>query len=190
MTNSENKPSPPRLATFASGCFWCTEAVMKRLRGVLNVTSGYAGGVVPNPTYEQVSGGMTGHAEAVQVEYDAEVIPYERLLDVFFATHDPTTRNRQGNDIGPQYRSVIFYHSDEQRTAAERAKADLGAAEAFSTQIVTEILPAGQFYPAEADQQDFYARNRSQAYCQYVIDPKIAILRQRFAPHLRKEAEL
>ncbi len=176
------------LATFANGCFWCTEAVFQRLRGVSRVVSGYSGGKTPDPAYSDVSSGTTGHAEAIQLEFDPEVISYERLLDVFFATHDPTTRNRQGNDVGEQYRSIIFYHSDEQRRAAEKAKADLGEAHVFSSPIVTEILPASEFYPAERVHRNYYNENMNQPYCQYVIDPKLNTLRERFAPYLRPGA--
>jgi peptide-methionine (S)-S-oxide reductase len=176
-------------ATFASGCFWCTEAVFQRLRGVSRVVSGYTGGTMPDPSYSDVAQGASGHAEAIELEFDPSVIPYERLLEVFFVTHDPTTRNRQGNDVGEQYRSVIFYHSDEQRRAAEKLKADLGEAGVFSSPIVTEILPAQPFYAAEKAQQDFYNQNPNQPYCQFVIDPKIAKLREKFRPYLKGENE-
>ncbi|USN53369.1 MAG: peptide-methionine (S)-S-oxide reductase MsrA [Candidatus Nomurabacteria bacterium] len=173
------------LATFASGCFWCTEAVFKRLRGVLKVGSGYTGGTTEHPNYAALHQSRTGHAEAVQVEFDPSVIPYERLLDVFFATHDPTTLNRQGNDIGEEYRSVIFYHSEEQKAAAEGMIQKLEQEKVFANPIVTSIEPAQKFYPAEAEHQDFYDRNPNKPYCQIVIDPKIAKLRQKFAEYLK-----
>lgn len=174
-----------QLATFANGCFWCTEAIFKRLRGVEKVISGYTGGTTENPSYFSLHQSPTGHAEAVQVEFDSSVIPYERLLDVFFATHDPTTLNRQGNDIGEEYRSVIFYHNDEQKAAAEGMIRKLEQEKVFSNPIVTTIEPAKPFYPAEAEHQDFYDRNPDKPYCQIVIDPKIAKLRQKFAKYLK-----
>src|SRR3990167_7237046 len=141
---TENK----QIATFAGGCFWCTEAIFKRLKGVISVVSGYAGGERENPSYEQVSSGSTGHAEAVQVEFDPSIIPYSRLLDVFWATHDPTTLNQQGSDVGTQYRSVIFYHNDEQKRMAEKSKEEMGMSGKLHDQIVTEILPFEKFFTA------------------------------------------
>lgn len=178
-------PNPHALATFGSGCFWCTEAMFKDLRGVIRVTSGYAGGTVPHPTYEQVCSGTTGHAEVIQVEYDPQQIRYDQLVEIFFVTHDPTTRNRQGHDVGEQYRSVIFAHDDEQRQVAERVKAKLTTDHVYDHPIVTDILPATTFYPAEAYHQDYYANNPDQGYCQMVIDPKVAKFRKRFASLLR-----
>jgi peptide-methionine (S)-S-oxide reductase len=169
-------------ATLASGCFWCTEAVLRRLRGVEAVDSGYTGGDVANPTYEQVCSGTTGHAEAVQVTFDPDVISYETLLDVFFRLHDPTTLNRQGADVGTQYRSAVFYHDDVQRETAERVKRELDASGAFRDPIVTEIMPFTQFYPAEGYHQDFYENNQSYPYCRVVIDPKVQKLYKDFAP--------
>lgn len=173
-------------AYFAGGCFWCTEAIFMRLKGVSRVTSGYMGGGGGHPTYEDVHAG-SGDAETIEVVYDPEVIPYERLLDVFFGTHDPTTKNRQGADIGAEYRSSIFYISDEQRRLAESTKARLEADRVFSRPIVTTIIPAVQFTPAEDEHQDFYAKNPEQPYCQVVIDPKIAKLRARFSPYLKDD---
>lgn len=174
-----------QVATLAGGCFWCTEAVFVELEGVHEVVSGYTGGHVPNPSYEDVCDGTTGHAEGVAVRFDPGVIGYEELLEVFFATHDPTTRDRQGNDVGSQYRSVVFVHDAEQRAVAERVIARLDAEDTFGAPIVTEVRDAETFYPAEAYHQRFYASNPSYGYCRVVIDPKVAKLRQRFAQRLR-----
>lgn len=164
-------------ATLAGGCFWCLEAAFTELRGVEKVVSGYAGGHVPQPSYRDVCGGRTGHAEVVQVTFDPETIAYSDLLDVFFTIHDPTTLNRQGADVGTQYRSAIFYHSPEQRASAEAKIAELDALDVWDRPIVTEVAPATTFYPAEDYHQDYYARNQDQAYCRVVIAPKVAKLR-------------
>lgn len=161
------------LATFGSGCFWCTEAIFQRIKGVVQVTSGYTGGTVDNPTYREICTGTTGHAEVVQVEYDPAIVAYEDLLQVFWKTHDPTTLNRQGADTGTQYRSVIFYHNEEQRQLAEAYKEQLTTAQAYTKPIVTEILPVQRFYKAEAYHQDYYNANGEAPYCQFVIAPKI-----------------
>lgn len=161
------------LATFGSGCFWCTEAIFQRIKGVVQVTSGYTGGTVDNPTYREICTGTTGHAEVVQVEYDPAIVAYEDLLQVFWKTHDPTTLNRQGADTGTQYRSVIFYHNEEQRQLAEAYKEQLTTAKAYTKPIVTEILPVQRFYKAEAYHQDYYNANGEAPYCQFVIAPKI-----------------
>jgi peptide-methionine (S)-S-oxide reductase len=161
-------------ATFGSGCFWCTEAIFQQLRGVKSVVSGYSGGTVAQPSYEQVCTGKTGHAEVCQIEYDSSLISYEDLLEVFFTTHDPTTLNRQGNDVGTQYRSVIFYHDEEQRRTAERMKKDLEAKKTFNSPIVTEIAAFKKFYPAEDYHQNYFRNNPSQQYCRYVVAPKVA----------------
>jgi len=174
-------------ATFGSGCFWCTEAVFDRLRGVKSVVSGYSGGTVENPTYEQVCGGNTGHAEVIHIEYDPAEISYTDLLRVFWETHDPTTLNRQGHDVGTQYRSVVFYHNDRQRKLAEEYKRQLDAAGTFAAPIVTEIAPFTKFYPAEKYHQDYYAQNPEQRYCQYVIRPKVEKFRQEFSEMLKEE---
>jgi peptide-methionine (S)-S-oxide reductase len=174
------------VATLGGGCFWCLEAVFKELKGVENVVSGYAGGELENPTYEQVCGGRTGHAEVVQITYDPEVVSYRDLLDVFFTIHDPTTKDRQGADIGPQYRSVIFHHSPEQKAEAERAIADLGPQGIWRSPIVTEVVPLERFYPGEAYHQDYYARNSNQGYCQIVIAPKLAKVRQQHLDRLKR----
>jgi methionine-S-sulfoxide reductase len=176
-------PSPTKLetATFGSGCFWCTEAVFDRLKGVQSVASGYSGGQLKNPTYEQVCSGTTGHAEVIQVTFDPSVISYAQLLQVFWKTHDPTTLNRQGHDVGTQYRSAIFYHSAEQRTQAEHYKTQLDASGAFDAPIATEITAFEVFYPAEKYHQDYYELNPSQQYCSYVIRPKVEKFEQAFA---------
>lgn len=171
-------------ATFAGGCFWCTEAVFQRLRGVEKVVSGYTGGELANPTYEQVCTGQTGHAEAVEITFDPSTISYEDLLHVFFKTHDPTTLNRQGADVGTQYRSAIFYHDEAQKAAAERIIRELDASGEFGRPIVTEVAPAGPYYPAEDYHVDFYDRNREYGYCRVVIDPKIQKLYKEFGSAL------
>jgi len=173
-------------ATFAAGCFWCVEAVFERLAGVEDVVSGYCGGHVDNPTYEQVCTGTTGHAEACRITYDPGKISYEELLEVFWKTHDPTTKDRQGNDVGPQYRSVIFYHDEEQRKLAQAYKARLEAERIWDRPIVTEIVPAGRFWPAEDYHQDYYARNPDRGYCSLVITPKIEKFRKIFRDKLKK----
>lgn len=173
-------------AVFGGGCFWCTEAVFQRLRGVASVKPGYSGGHVPNPTYEQVSAGDTGHAEAIKIDFNPEQIAFKDLLGVFFATHDPTTKNQQGNDVGPQYRSVVFYINDSQKSDAERYIAELVKDGTFSKPIVTEILPFDKFYEAENYHQNYYDRNKDKnPYCQFVIDPKLEKLRKKFADKLK-----
>jgi peptide-methionine (S)-S-oxide reductase len=169
--------SKTELATLGGGCFWCTEAVIERLPGVKKVTSGYSGGAVPNPSYEDVCTGETGHAEVIQVEFDPAVISYEKLLEVFFEAHDPTTLNRQGADAGTQYRSVIFYHDEEQHKAAARAK--LAAQALWPDPIVTEIAPLKKFYAAEGYHQDYFRRNPNQGYCSFVIRPKVKKLEEK-----------
>src|SRR6185436_1438577 len=160
-------------ATFGSGCFWCTEAVFQRVEGVSGVVSGYAGGESPNPTYRQVCGGDTGHAEVIQITYDPSRVSYEQLLEIFWKTHDPTTLNRQGNDHGTQYRSVIFYHTEDQKKLAEKYKQKLDAAGIWKDPIVTEIAPYSVFYPAESYHQNYYNQNKVQPYCMLVITPKL-----------------
>jgi peptide-methionine (S)-S-oxide reductase len=173
------------LTTLAGGCFWCLEAVFQRLRGVTKVVSGYAGGTVPNPSYEAVCTGATGHAEVTQITFDPAVISFRDLLDIFFTIHDPTTLNRQGGDEGTQYRSGIFYHSPEQKTEAERAIKELEAAGVWDDPIVTEVVPLKTFYPAEDYHQDYYARNPDQSYCRAVIAPKVAKLRSKHFERLK-----
>lgn len=172
-------------ATFGGGCFWCTEAVFQELAGVHSVTSGYSGGKSKNPTYQEVSSGLTGHAEVIQVEYDPSVISYEELLEVFWRTHDPTTLNQQGPDVGPQYRSVIFFHNEEQQKLALQLKQKLGQAGVFANPIVTEISPYEAFYPAEDYHQDYFQRNGRQPYCRAVIQPKMEKFRKVFASKLK-----
>jgi peptide-methionine (S)-S-oxide reductase len=175
-------------ATLAGGCFWCLEAVFRELRGVESVTSGYTGGRRPNPTYEQVCSGATGHAEVVQVVFDPAVISYRDLLNVFFTIHDPTTLDRQGNDVGTQYRSAIFTQSAEQDAAAREAVAELMKEGTWDDPIVTKIDPLTTFYPAEAYHAAYFERNGKQPYCQFVIAPKVAKARQKFAGKLKKSA--
>ncbi len=169
------------VAVFGGGCFWCTEAIFQRLKGIISSAPGYAGGTVPNPTYEQVCGGDTGHAEVTRIEYDPALITYDQLLTVFFATHDPTTPNRQGNDVGPQYRSVIMYTTSEQKGLAEKFIANLNASTPAGASIITEVRPLDTFYSAEDYHQRYYERNKSAPYCQLVINPKLQKLQQTFA---------
>jgi peptide-methionine (S)-S-oxide reductase len=178
-------PAGMARATFGAGCFWCTEAVFQQLKGVQTVVSGYSGGAVKNPSYQQVCSGGTGHAEAVQITYDPAVISYPDLLAVFWQTHDPTTLNRQGNDVGTQYRSVIFYHSDEQRSQAEESRQTLDAAGVLDGPIVTQIVPFTGFYRAEAYHQNYYTANPSQGYCRAIIGPKVAKVKKLFQEKLR-----
>ena len=173
-------------ATLGGGCFWCLEAVYKDLRGVERVVSGYAGGTVENPTYEQVCGGRTGHAEVVQIFYDPQLVSFRDLLDVFFTIHDPTTKDRQGADVGPQYRSIILYHDAEQKVAAERAIAELREKGVWRAPVVTEVVALEKFYPAEAYHQDYYEQNPRQRYCQIVIAPKVAKFRQQYLAKLKR----
>ncbi len=173
-------------ATLAGGCFWCLEAVYDEVKGVLSVESGYMGGAAPNPTYEEVCGGNTGHAEVVRLTYDPEQVSYRELLEVFFVIHDPTTLIRQGNDAGTQYRSAIFYHSEAQRTEAQAVIAHLAEAKIFSGPIVTAVVPAATFYVAENYHQEYFARNPNQSYCAFVVQPKVAKFRKKFFDKLRK----
>ncbi len=172
-------------ATFGTGCFWCTEAIFQQLDGVLKVTSGYSGGHVAKPTYNQVTTGTTGHAEVVQIVYDPQKLSFDELLEVFWQTHDPTTLNRQGNDEGPQYRSVVFYHNAEQKQKAEKYKAELGKSGAWNNPIVTEISPYKEFYVAENYHQDYYNNNGSAPYCYYVIRPKLEKFQKVFKSKLK-----
>ena len=174
-------------ATFGGGCFWCTEAIYERVEGVHSVVSGYAGGTVKNPTYKQVCDGTTGHAEVTQITYDPKVVSYDELLEIFFKTHDPTTLNRQGADIGTQYRSVIFYHNDEQKQKAEYYKKELSKSGAWDNPVVTEISPVTNFYHAEDYHQDYYANNPNQGYCAFVIGPKVEKFEKVFKNKLKKE---
>ena len=174
-------------ATFGSGCFWCTEAVFELVEGVTSVTSGYTGGNIKNPTYEEVCAEKSGHAEAIQLTFDSEVISYDELLEIFWKTHDPTTLNRQGNDAGTQYRSVIFYHSEEQKQLAEKYKDALDKSGAWEHPIVTEILPATEFYKAENYHQDYYSNNPNQGYCTIIIAPKVEKFKEVFKDKLKEK---
>jgi len=173
------------MATLAGGCFWCLEAVYDQTKGVVSVESGYMGGTTPNPTYEQVCTGRTGHAEVVRIAFTPAVISFRELLEIFFAIHDPTTLNRQGNDVGTQYRSAIFYHSPEQKRAAEEMIATLTREKVYADPIVTEVVPAGPFYRAEDYHQKYFARNPLQSYCTFVVAPKVATFRRHFATRLK-----
>lgn len=174
------------LATLGGGCFWCIEPVFDELEGVEDVVSGYSGGDRRNPTYEQVCSGATGHAEVVQIRFDPARVSYRELLQVFFTVHDPTQLNRQGNDVGTQYRSVIFYHSPEQKQTAEAVIEELTAAGLWPRPIVTELSPFKEFYPAEDYHQEYYRHNPQQPYCQIVVAPKVAKFRQKFANRLKR----
>jgi len=173
------------IATLGGGCFWCLEAVYDQLQGVTSVESGYAGGHVSNPTYREVCNGDTGHAEVVQVRFDPDTITYDDVLRIFFAIHDPTTRDRQGSDIGPQYRSVIFHHGPEQKAAAERIIGELEAARLWADPIVTEIAPLDRFWVAEDYHQEYFERNGNQPYCQVVVAPKVAKFRKQYLDRLK-----
>ena len=175
------------IATFGTGCFWCTEAVLESLDGVKKVVSGYSGGHDPKPNYEAVCTGNTGHAECVEVVYDPKVISYANLLEAFFRSHDPTSLNRQGNDVGTQYRSVIFYHNEEQKSLAEKTKSELDKSGAYAKPIVTEITKAVKFFPAEDYHQNYFANNPDQGYCAFVIAPKLDKFKKVFKEKLRKE---
>lgn len=179
------KESDFEKATLAAGCFWCTEAVFQRVKGVDKVISGFTGGNIKNPPYREVITGRTGHAEAIRLEFDPQKISYEELLYIFFTTHDPTTLNRQQNDVGTQYRSAIFYHNEEQKNTAEKVVTKLEEEETFDNPIVTEITEAGPFYEAEQEHYDYYNKHRNQPYCQFIIDPKIQKLKNSFADKLK-----
>ena len=176
------------VTTLAGGCFWCLEAVFDDLNGVVSVESGYMGGKLEDPSYEQVCGGKTGHAEVVRITFDPAVVSFADILQVFFVIHDPTTLNRQGNDVGTQYRSAIFYHSPEQKAIAEKVIADIAKAGLYRDEIVTEVAPASKFYIAEDYHQEYFARNPSQGYCQFIVAPKVAKFRKPFFERLKKPA--
>jgi len=188
-TDRPSQKTKPKkeIATLAGGCFWCLEAVYVELKGVDKVMSGYSGGTVANPTYKQVTSGTTGHAEVVQITFDPQIITYKELLEVFFTIHDPTTLNRQGPDIGTQYRSAIYYHSPEQQATAEKVIADLTEAQIWKNKIVTEVKKLDVFYKAEEYHQNYYALNPDQAYCRMVIEPKVIKFRKQFLPKLKKQ---
>lgn len=186
MNNESNKNN--EIATLGGGCFWCLDAVYTDLVGVLKVESGYAGGKTKNPTYHQVSTGSSGHAEVVQITYDPNLVSYEDLLNIFFTIHDPTTLNRQGADIGTQYRSVIFYHNESQRETAERIMHEISEDGLWNDAIVTQLLPYQEFYVAEEYHQDYFRRNPNQGYCRVVIAPKVAKFRQKYTSKLKSAA--
>jgi len=173
--------------TFGTGCFWCTEAIFQDVDGVISVVSGYSGGNVANPTYEQIGTGATGHAECLNIIYDTTKVSYDELLEIFWQTHDPTTLNRQGNDVGPQYRSVIFYRNQQQKETAEKYKSELDKSGAFSNPIVTTLEPMSVFYKAENYHQNYYNQNGNQPYCQFVIKPKVEKFRKVFKDKLKKD---
>ena len=173
-----------KIATLANGCFWCSEAIFKRLKGIKSVLPGYSGGIVENPSYEQVCTGKTWHAESIQIEFDPAVISYEKILDVFWHTHDPTTLNRQGNDIGTQYRSAIFYHDQGQKEIAEKSKRDLEKADVYKNPIVSEITPFKNFYVAEDYHKNYYENHQDAPYCSFVINPKVHKLIQKYGNDL------
>jgi peptide-methionine (S)-S-oxide reductase len=175
------------IATVANGCFWCSEAIFKRLKGVISVLPGYAGGTVKDPSYSQVCSGGTGHAESIQIEFDPKVIPFEKILDVFWHTHDPTTLNRQGNDVGTQYRSAIFYHNQKQKEIAEKSKEELEKEGVYKDPIVTEITPFRNFYVAEDYHKNYYENNQSAPYCNYIIDPKVNKLLLKYGNNVKQE---
>ena len=183
---SESK-SDYETATFANGCFWCSEAVFKRLKGIKSVLPGYSGGQVKNPSYEQVCSGRTGHAESIQIEFDPKVINYEKILDIFWRTHDPTTLNRQANDVGTQYRSAIFYHDEKQKEIAEKSKRYLEKENVYKDPIVTEITPFKNFYTAENYHKDYYEKHKDDPYCNFVIDPKLRKLLQKYRNEIKEE---
>lgn len=187
VTETENPAGGTAIATFGGGCFWCTEAVFARIDGVSEVTSGYTGGDVENPTYDAICSGMSGHAEAIRITYDPEKVAYTDLLEIFFATHDPTTLNQQGADVGTQYRSAVFYHDDRQKETAEKVRTTLDASGIFPRPIVTEITAASKFWPAEKYHQDYYANNASAGYCVMVIRPKLKKLEKLFREKLKEE---
>lgn len=178
-----------KTAVFAGGCFWCTEAVFQRLEGVHQVVSGYTGGTIKNPAYREITSGRTGHAEAIKIEYDTDIISYNELLEIFFTTHDPTTLNRQGADRGTQYRSAIFYTDDDQKERSQIMIANLNTEGVFNDPIVTEVAALGAFYNAEDYHQNYYNQNSNQGYCQFVINPKLSKLQATYKSKLKKEIQ-
>ena len=184
--NSAHTPAGKEITTLAGGCFWCLEAVFDEVNGVESVESGYMGGTTGNPSYEQVCSGKTGHAEVVQITFDPAVVSFKEILEVFFVIHDPTTLNRQGSDAGTQYRSVIFYHSPEQKSQAEHVIKNLNGAHIWNSPIVTEAVPVQAFYRAEGYHQDYFSRNPAQPYCMFVVAPKVAKLRKQFFGKLKR----
>ncbi len=181
MGNLQHSPLQPETATFGNGCFWCTEAIFQQVKAVVKVTSGYAGGQTADPDYHSVCSGQTGHAECLQVEYDAAICSFEELLQVFWKTHDPTTLNRQGNDTGTQYRSVIFYHNEGQKRIAEQYIEQLNQSGIYTSPVVTSLEPYSRFFPAEKYHQDYYLLNKNAPYCQFVVRPKVEKFNQEFS---------
>ena len=173
--------------TIAGGCFWCTEAIFKRLKGIISVKPGYSGGEKENPTYEEVCTGKTGHAEAIQIEFDSKIIPFEKILDVFWHTHNPTTLNQQGNDTGTQYRSVIFFHNEKQKDIAIKSKIEAEREKIYKDPFVTEIVPFDKFYEAENYHKDYFDRNKDYPYCNFVISPKIHKLMEKYGNEVKEE---
>jgi peptide-methionine (S)-S-oxide reductase len=186
-TENSTKSDSIKEIILANGCFWCTEAVFKRVRGVLSVEPGYSGGFVKDPSYDQVCTGETGHAEATRIRYDSQIISLEKLLEIFWYTHDPTTLNRQGNDIGTQYRSAIFYQTAKQKDIATSVKENIEKMKVYSNPVVTEITPFKNFYPAEKYHKDYYDNNKDVPYCSYVIDPKVQKLLSKFQHNVKHE---
>jgi peptide-methionine (S)-S-oxide reductase len=186
IKNMNDKNSNLETATFGSGCFWCTEAIFERVNGVVSVVSGYSGGTVDNPSYKEVCNGTTGHAECTQITFDSSVVSYDELLEIFWKTHDPTTLNKQGNDVGTQYRSVIFYHNDVQKQKAEFYKNKLSEEKIWDKPIITEITKFDKFYPAEDYHQEYYENNPNQGYCSFVITPKVEKFEKIFKDKLKK----
>ena len=192
MTGTDEKKTEKaktQLATFGGGCFWCTEAVFLKVRGVKKVVSGYTGGVKPNPTYKDICTGTTGHAEVIQIEFDPAKVSFEQLLDVFFYTHDPTTKNRQGADVGTQYRSSVFFHDEAQKETTKKVIAELDKSGDFDDPIVTTIEEMKKFYPAEDYHQDYFAQNPDNPYCQAVVGPKVAKFQKRYKEMMKKDGE-
>jgi len=187
FTQNTKSMNQLELATFGNGCFWCTEAIFEQLKGVTKVESGYAGGAVKNPSYKEICSGNTGHAEVIRLTYDPQVISYRELLDVFFNTHDPTTLNRQGADVGTQYRSAIFFHNNEQKAEAEKMIAELEQEKVFDDAIVTEVTAINNYYVAENYHQDYYNNNKNQGYCRMVINPKLEKFTKKYKSKLKKE---
>ena len=183
-TNNNNKTE---IATLANGCFWCTEAIFERVKGVKSIIPGYAGGTVKNPSYDQVCTGETGHAESIQIEFDPKVTSFEKILDIFWHTHDPTTLNRQGNDVGTQYRSAIFYHDKTQKEIAERLRNELEKENDYNDSIVTEITPFKNFYVAEDYHKNYYEKHHDVPYCNFVIDPKVRKLLEKYGNDVKQE---
>jgi len=186
MSTTSQEKQELQLATFGNGCFWCTEAIFQRVDGISKVVSGYTGGKVKNPTYKEVCSGLTGHAEVIQLTFDPKKISFAELLEIFWQTHDPTTLNKQGADVGTQYRSAVFFHNEEQRKLALEYKTKLNESGAFDNPIVTEISPIGEFYPAEDYHQNYYNLNGNAPYCSYVIQPKVDKFKKVFANKLKK----